>query len=78
MGIPKSKKPRSDAERRLKQAAKTVRVLRVHQLTRQYGKVSDKDARLFASELKVSVRTFYRDVAILKQVYAVLGSNSLD
>jgi len=54
---------RSDADRRVRQADRIARVLRVLQLIQRPGRW---DAELIASELECSIRTVYRDLAVLE------------
>lgn len=58
---PKSKKP--DADRRLRQADRLARVLRVLQLIQGRGRW---DAKSIAQEIECSERTVYRDLAVLE------------
>jgi predicted DNA-binding transcriptional regulator YafY len=58
---PKSKKP--DADRRLRQADRLARVLRVLQLIQGRGRW---DAKAIAQEIECSERTVYRDLAVLE------------
>jgi len=58
---PKGKKP--DAERRLRQADRLARVLRVLQLIQGRGRW---DAKAIAQEIECSERTVYRDLAVLE------------
>ena len=59
--IPKSVTP--DAERRLRQASRLSRILRVLQLIQGRGKW---DAKAVADELECSERTVYRDLGVLE------------
>lgn len=58
---PKGKKP--DAERRLRQADRLARVLRVLQLIQGRGRW---DTKAIAQEIECSERTVYRDLAVLE------------
>lgn len=53
----------SDADRRIRQADRLSRVLRVLQLLQSRGRW---DAKAIASELEISERTVYRDLAVLE------------
>ena len=58
---PNGKKP--DAERRLRQADRLARVLRVLQLIQGRGRW---DTKAIAQEIECSERTVYRDLAVLE------------
>ena len=69
------KNKRTDAERREKQGAKVVRIIRVHRLMRGKTQLSADDAEAVANELRVSARTVYRDWKVLQEAYKQLGPN---
>lgn len=68
---------RNDWEKRKRQAARIVRIIRVHCLVRKYGNSKD-DTAMIAEILGVSYHTVMNDKKLLKTVYELIGSKNLD
>jgi hypothetical protein len=72
-------KARPDAERRERQSDRIARVVMVHRMMRAMGgEATTTVARVIASELDVSERTIFRDMAVLNALYKKIGSSLLD
>lgn len=68
----KIENPRSDKERRERQAMRYARVIAVAKFMKGQTELPVEQAELLAAKLNVSSRTIYRDVGVIRRAKEIL------
>ena len=73
----KGKSVATDTQRRDRQAKRFVRIIRVHHELNGRPTTAEIVASI-GKTLSVTTRTVYRDIAVLREAYSIIGSTNLD